>query len=132
MGSPFKTPEWVKFRKNQSLLVLAPAILSLMAFGLDFHLGCVLVFVTAIFSYYQVRRNRELMTFVSREESNLTISCQVIVEYRETNKELQKKVFSPGDQSPTLEADDSKTDTNIIEGTAVGKRKGGGGRGATR
>ena len=60
----------------------------------------------------------------------------MIAEYRETNKELQKKVVitvtSPGEHSPTLEADDSKTDTSIIESTPVAKRKGGRGRGRGR
>ena len=61
---------------------------------------------------------------------------QLIAEYRDTNKELQKKVqvtvTSPGDPSPTLEADDSKTDTSIIESTPLAKRKGGRGRGRGR
>ena len=62
----------------------------------------------------------------------------MIAEYRETNKELQKKVVtttattSPEDPSPTLEADDSKTDTSIIESTPLAKRKGGRGRGRGR
>ena len=64
------------------------------------------------------------------------IFCQVIAEYRDTNKTLQKKVeitvTSPGDQSPTLEADDSKTDTSLIESTPLAKRKGGRGRGRGR
>merc|ERR1719238_366145 len=63
-------------------------------------------------------------------------SDKLIAEYRETNKELQKKVVitvtSPGDNSPTLEADDSKTDTSIIESTPMAKRKGGRGRGRGR
>ena len=36
------------------------------------------------------------------------------------------------DNSPTLEADDSKTDTSIIESTPLAKRKGGRGRGRGR
>ena len=68
---------------------------------------------------------------------DFTIYFQLIAEYRETNKELQKKVVitvtSPGaDASPTLEADDSKTDTSIIESTPLAKRKGGRGRGRGR
>ena len=61
---------------------------------------------------------------------------QLIAEYRDTNKELQKKVqvtvTSPGDPSPTLEADDSKTDTSLIESTPMAKRRGGRGRGRGR
>ena len=60
----------------------------------------------------------------------------MIAEYRETNKELQKKVVttarSPEDPSPTLEADDSKTDTSIIESTPLAKRRAGRGRGRGR
>ena len=52
-----------------------------------------------------------------------------------TNKELQKRVEvsvtppSPLDTSNTLEADDSKTDTSLIEGTPMAKRRGGRGTG---
>ena len=57
---------------------------------------------------------------------------QVIAEYRETNKELQKRISintsnvspaSPKDTSNTLEADDSKTDTSIIEATPIAVKK---------
>ena len=39
---------------------------------------------------------------------------------------------SPKDTSHTLEADDSKTDTSLIEGTPLAKRRGGRGRGRGR
>ena len=39
---------------------------------------------------------------------------------------------SPEDPSPTLEADDSKTDTSIIESTPLAKRRAGRGRGRGR
>ena len=77
---PPTTPKWVKFLKNLftgfSLLLWAAAILSFMAFGLEFsssqgdpemdnlYLGCVLVFVvtvTAIFSYYQESKSDSVM-----------------------------------------------------------------------
>ena len=77
---PPTTPKWVKFMKNLftgfSLLLWAAAILSFMAFGLEFsnsqgspemdnlYLGCVLVFVvtvTAIFSYYQESKSDSVM-----------------------------------------------------------------------
>lgn len=64
---------------------------------------------------------------------------QVIAEYRETNKQLQRRVevsvtpASPQDPSPTLEADDSKTDTSLIESTPLAKRRPGArGRGRGR
>ena len=65
---------------------------------------------------------------------------QVIAEYRDTNKELQRKIevsvtspASPNDDtSPTLEADDSKTDASLIEGTPVTKKGKGRGRGKGR
>ena len=55
----------------------------------------------------------------------------MIAEFKETNKELQKRVDvkltvtppSPRDSSNTLEADDSKTDTSLIEGTPMAKRR---------
>ena len=59
----------------------------------------------------------------------------MIAEFRVTNKELQKRVEvsvtppSPRDTSSTLEADDSKTDTSLIEGSPMAKRRGGRGRG---
>ena len=77
---PPTTPKWVKFMKNLftgfSLLLWAAAILSFMAFGLEFsnsqgspemdnlYLGCVLVFVvtvTAVFSYYQESKSDSVM-----------------------------------------------------------------------
>ena len=63
----------------------------------------------------------------------------MIAEYRETNKQLQRNVEdvrSPlsqhEDDSPTLEADDSKTDASLIEGTPVTKKGKGRGRGKGR
>ena len=65
----------------------------------------------------------------------------MIAEYRDTNKELQKKVeitvTSPGEPSPSLEAsleaEDNKTDSSIIiESTPLAKRRGGRGRGRGR
>ena len=62
----------------------------------------------------------------------------MIAEYKDTNRELQKRVdivvSSPGAHdttSPTLEADDSKTDTSLIEVTPVAKKGRGRGRGRT-
>merc|ERR1712130_27580 len=64
---------------------------------------------------------------------------KIIAEYKEANKQLQKRVEagpsvtisppSPVDRSNTLEADDSKTDTSLIESTPVAKKKGARGRG---
>jgi len=73
-----------------------------------------------------------------REVNRTKLANQkVIAEYRDTNKELQRKievtVTSPAsphdDTSPTLEADDSKTDASLIEGTPVSKKGKGRGRG---
>ena len=80
LSPPPTTPEWVKFLKNLftgfSMLLWAAAILSFMAFGLEYgsshghpeldnlYLGCVLVFVvtvTAIFSYYQESKSDSVM-----------------------------------------------------------------------
>lgn len=77
---PPTTPKWVKFLKNLftgfSMLLWAAAILSFMAFALEYvgsqgepemdnlYLGCVLVFVvtvTAIFSYYQESKSDSVM-----------------------------------------------------------------------
>ena len=62
----------------------------------------------------------------------------MIAEYKETNKVLQRRVEivvdSPRDHdttSPTLEADDSKTDASLIEVTPVTKKGKGRGRGRT-
>ena len=70
---------------------------------------------------------------------NAPFCFQIIAEYKETNKQLQKQVEagpsvqisppSPVDKSNTLEADDSKTDTSLIESTPIAKKKGGRGRG---
>ena len=67
-----------------------------------------------------------------------SFNVKVIAEYKETNKELLKRVDiainSPTDHdttSPTLEADDSKTDASLIEVTPVAKKGRGRGRGRT-
>merc|ERR1719154_3658 len=72
-----------------------------------------------------------------REVNRTKLANQkVIAEYKETNKELLKRVDvvvnSPTDHdttSPTLEADDSKTDTSLFEVTPVAKKGRGRGRG---
>lgn len=74
-----------------------------------------------------------------REVNRTKLANQkVIAEYKETNKELQRRVEivvdSPRDHdttSPTLEADDSKTDASLIEVTPVTKKGKGRGRGRT-
>jgi len=74
-----------------------------------------------------------------REVNRTKLANQkVIAEYKETNKELLKRVDiamnSPTDHdttSPTLEADDSKTDASLIEVTPVAKKGRGRGRGRT-
>jgi len=74
-----------------------------------------------------------------REVNRTKLANQkVIAEYKDTNRELQKRVdivvSSPGGHdttSPTLEADDSKTDTSLIEVTPVAKKGRGRGRGRT-
>jgi len=74
-----------------------------------------------------------------REVNRTKLANQkVIAEYKETNKELQRRVEivvdSPRDHdttSPTLEADDSKTDASLIEVTPVAKKGKGRGRGRT-
>merc|ERR1712142_406925 len=65
-----------------------------------------------------------------REVNRTRLANQkLIAEYRETNKQLQRNVEdvrSPlsqhEDDSPTLEADDSKTDASLIVGTPVTKK----------
>jgi len=72
-----------------------------------------------------------------REVNRTKLANQkVIAEYKETNKELMRRVevvvTSPDRHdttSPTLEADDSKTDASMIEGTPVVKKGKGRGRG---
>eukprot|EP00092_Neocalanus_flemingeri_P032334 GFUD01035153.1.p1 GENE.GFUD01035153.1~~GFUD01035153.1.p1 ORF type:complete len:1912 (+),score=653.09 GFUD01035153.1:74-5809(+) len=74
-----------------------------------------------------------------REVNRTKLANQkVIAEYKDTNKELLKRVdsmvSSPGvhdTTSPTLEADDSKTDTSLIEVTPVSKKGRGRGKGRT-
>ena len=80
LTAPPTTPKWLKFLKTLftgfSMLLWAAAILSFMAFGLEYgsshghpemdnlYLGCVLVFVvtvTAIFSYYQESKSDSVM-----------------------------------------------------------------------
>ena len=66
----------------------------------------------------------------------LNISDQLIAEYRDTNKELQKKVpiivTSPGDSKKKEEEEEEAADDSIIENTPLAKRRGGRGRGRGR
>jgi len=71
-----------------------------------------------------------------REVNRTKLANQkVIAEFKETNKQLQKRLDSPSvsslheQDSPTLEADDSKTDTSMIENTPVVKKGKGRARG---
>ena len=61
------------------------------------------------------------------------VKFQVIAEFKETNKNLQKRLDNASvvsfheQDSPTLEADDSKTDTSMIENITPVVKKGKGG-----